>query len=111
MSEANQNITVITAKRKFFALHPGELWKYRDLIGLFVKRSFVIRFKQMLLGPLWAIIQPLLTTVVFTVVFGQIAGLPTDGAPKFMFYMCSNVLWNYFSSCLTGSAGAFPDNA
>ncbi|MBQ6381191.1 MAG: ABC transporter permease [Clostridia bacterium] len=65
----------------------------------------------MLLGPLWAVIQPLLTTVVFTVVFGNIAGLPTDGAPKFMFYMCGNVLWTYFSSCLTGAADSFRSNA
>ena len=111
MSSANEQITVVTSKHKMLELNLTEVWKYKDLMFLFVKRSFVTRYKQMLLGPLWAVIQPLLTTVVFTVVFGNIAGLPTDGAPKFLFYMCGNVLWNYFSSCLSRSSTVFNDNA
>ena len=111
MSKQATDITVINSKKKAIELNFSDVLKYRDLTFLFVKRGFVTRYKQMLLGPLWAIIQPLLTTIVFTVVFGNIAGLPTDGAPKFLFYMCGNVLWNYFSSCLTGNASIFLDNS
>lgn len=111
MSKQSGDITVINSKKKAIELNFGDAIKYRDLTFLFVKRNFVTRYKQMLLGPLWAVIQPLLTTIVFTVVFGNIAGLPTDGAPKFVFYMCGNVLWNYFSSCLTGNAGVFLENS
>ena len=111
LSKDSQQITTITPRKKFFELNFIETLRYKDLIGLFVKNSFKTRYKQMLLGPLWAVIQPLLTTIVFTVVFGNIAGLPTDGAPKFMFYMCGNVLWNYFSSTLTGASGSFSSNA
>lgn len=111
MAEHNETVTTITPKKKVFDLNLKETFRYKDLIWLFVTRTFKARYKQMLLGPLWAIIQPLLTTVVFTVVFGKIANLPTDGAPQFMFYMCGNVLWSYFSTCLTGSANVFTDNA
>ena len=111
MSNRNEQITLITSEHKWIDFRFGEVAQYKDLIFLFVKRNFVTRYKQMLLGPLWALIQPLLTTVVFTVVFGEIAGLPTDGAPKFLFYMCGNVLWGYFSSCLNGAAGVFTGNA
>ena len=111
MSKQSQSVTTITPRKKLFELNFGETLRYKDLIILFVKNDFKTRYKQMLLGPLWAIIQPLLTTVVFTVVFGNIAGLPTDGAPKFMFYMCGNVLWTYFASCLNGAAGSFSGNA
>lgn len=111
MSKDAQRITVITSRKKKFDLNLRETFHYRDLIGLFVANNFKARYKQMLLGPLWAVIQPLLTTVVFTVVFGRIAGLPTDGVPKFMFYMCGNVLWTYFSGCLNGSACVFSENA
>jgi len=111
LSKANEQITTITPRKKFFELNFIETLRYKDLIGLFVKNSFKTRYKQMLLGPLWAVIQPLLTTIVFTVVFGNIAGLPTDGAPKFMFYMCGNVLWTYFSSTLTGASNSFTSNA
>lgn len=109
MSKSEQ-ITVVEPKKNRIEFNFAETFRYRDLIWLFVKRNFTTKYKQMLLGPLWAVIQPLLTTVVFTVVFGNIAGLPTDGAPKFMFYMCGNVLWTYFSSCLNGSAAVFNEN-
>ena len=111
MSKQSQSVTTITPRKKLFELNFGETLRYKDLIVLFVKNDFKTRYKQMLLGPLWAIIQPLLTTVVFTVVFGNIAGLPTDGAPKFMFYMCGNVTWSYFSGCLTGTADTFIANS
>lgn len=111
MSEQNERITIITSKKKRFHLGIKEALHYKDLIFLFVSKSFKAQYKQMLLGPVWALIQPLLTTVVFTVVFGRIAGLPTDGAPQFLFYMCGNVLWGYFSACLNGSANIFSSNA
>ena len=111
MSKASDVITTVTPKRKLIELNLAQTLRYKDLIFLFVKNDFITRYKQMLLGPLWAVIQPLLTTVVFTVVFGNIAGLPTDGAPKFMFYMCGNVLWNYFSNCLIGASNTFSANA
>ncbi len=107
----SENITVISSKKRWFALNLKETFAYRDLIWLFVKRTFSAKYKQTLLGPLWVIINPLLTTIVFTVVFGNIAGLPTDGAPKFLFYMCGNVVWNYFSSCLSSASGTFVNNA
>ncbi|MBR2591105.1 MAG: ABC transporter permease [Clostridia bacterium] len=111
MSKSSEVITTVTPKRKLLDFNFAETFRYKDLIFLFVKNDFITRYKQMLLGPLWAVIQPLLTTVVFTVVFGNIAGLPTDGAPKFMFYMCGNVLWTYFSSCLIGASNCFSSNA
>lgn len=100
--------TVIQAQNR--GLNLKELWRYRDLIFLFVKRSFVTRYKQTILGPAWAIIQPLLTTVVFTVVFGNIAGLGAQGVPSFVFFFSGTMLWTYFSSCLTGTANTFIGN-
>ncbi len=86
------------------------LFRYRDLIWLLVKRNFVLTYKQTILGPIWVILQPLLTTVVFTVVFGNIAGLPTDGVPKFLFYMAGNIVWQFFSKCLTTTSRTFLTN-
>ena len=103
--------TVIKSKRGLFEIDFKELWKYRDLVFLFVKRNFTSKYKQTILGPAWAIIQPLLTTVVFTVVFGGIAGLPTDGIPPFVFYMCGNIIWQYFSGCLTETSRTFVSNS
>lgn len=89
-----------------------EVWKYRDLILLLVRRNFVSQYKQTILGPAWAVIQPLLTTVVFTFVFGNVAGLADCGAvPTFLFYMCGNIAWSYFSGCLTGTADTFIANS
>ena len=102
--------TVIKSGSKGVHLHMKEVWKYRDLVLLFVKRSFVTRYKQTILGPAWAIIQPLLTTVVFTVIFGNIAGLSAQGVPSFIFYFSGTLLWNYFSACLTGTANTFINN-
>ncbi len=103
--------TVIVPKNGWFDFHLKELLRYRDLIFLFVRRNFVSRYKQTILGPAWALIQPLLTTVVFTVVFGNIAGLAADGVPSFLFYMSGNIAWSYFSGCLTSTANTFTGNA
>lgn len=102
---------VITPRKKWYDLQLRDVWRYRDLIALFVRRDFVSRFKQTILGPLWLIIQPILTTLVFTVIFGQIARLPTDGLPQMLFYLSGTVLWNYFSNCLTGTSNTFLANA
>lgn len=103
--------TVIVPKTGWFDLHIKEVWQYRDLILLFVKRNFVSMYKQTVLGPLWAIIQPLFTTVVFTLVFGNIAGLAADGVPSFIFYFSGTILWTYFNQCLTQTANTFVANS
>ena len=87
-----------------------ELWRYRDLTYLLARRSFVAMYKQTILGPAWAIIQPLLTTGILTLVFGMLVGISTDGAPMFLFYMCGSVAWNFFSRCLEKTALTFADN-
>ena len=103
--------TVIKPKRAWFDLNLKELFRYRDLIMLFVRHTFVSQYKQTILGPAWAVIQPLLTTVVLTVVFGNIAGLAPSGVPTFAFYLCGSVAWTYFSSCLTSTSTTFTANA
>jgi len=102
---------VITAKTSLFDLRLKEVWEYRDLLVLFVRRDFVTVYKQTILGPLWFFIQPILTTITFTIIFGTVAKLSTDGAPKVVFYMAGVTLWNYFSSCLTSVSGVFNTNA
>lgn len=99
--------TVIRSQRSWFDIDLKGVLKYRDLIGMLVKRNFTVLYKQTVLGPAWVVIQPLLTTIVFTVIFGNIAGLPTDGMPKFLFYMAGNVMWHYFSKCLTSTSDTF----
>jgi lipopolysaccharide transport system permease protein len=103
--------TTVKPRSGWFDINLKELWKYRDLVVLFVNRTFVAQYKQTILGPAWAIIQPLLTTIVFTVVFSNLAGLSTDGVPPFLFYMCSNIAWGYFSGCLTTTSTTFVANA
>lgn len=103
--------TVIRPKSGWFDLHLKEVLRYKDLIFLFVKRNFTAYYKQTILGPAWAIIQPLLTTVVFTIVFGNIAGLAPSGVPSFIFYLSGNVVWHYFSGCLTSTSNTFRSNA
>ena len=102
--------TVIRSNTKGIHLNLKELWRYRDLVMLFVKRNFVTLYKQTILGPAWAIIQPLLTTVVFTFIFGNIAGLGAQGVPSFVFYFSGTFLWTYFSTCLTSTANTFIAN-
>lgn len=103
--------TIITPKKAWFDLNLKELWRYRDLILLFVRRTFVSQYKQTILGPAWAVIQPLLTTVIFTIIFGNIAGLAPGGVPTFLFYLSGSVAWGYFSGCLTATSNTFTANA
>lgn len=101
----------IKPRRNLFDLKLKELWRYKDLIVLFVRRDFVAKYKQTVLGPLWFIIQPLLTTLMFTVVFGNIAGISTDGLPKTLFYMTGITAWNYFAESLKATSNTFVKNA
>ena len=102
---------ILRPKRNLLDVNLHELWQYRDLIMLFVKRDFVSKFKQTILGPLWFIIQPLLTTIMFTIIFGNIAGISTSGIPKMLFYMTGIVGWTYFSTCLNDTLQTFIKNA
>ncbi len=102
---------VIRPKSGWFDLHLSDLWRYRDLTMLFVWRDFVAQYKQTILGPLWYLIQPLFSTIVFTVVFGRVAKIPTDGLPPFLFYMAGVTCWSYFAECLTRTSGTFITNA
>jgi lipopolysaccharide transport system permease protein len=103
--------TIIRPQRAWWDLRLEELWHFRDLIGLLVWRDFVAYYKQTILGPLWYIIQPILTTVVFTVIFGNIAKLSTDGVPPFLFYLTGTTVWSYFSACLISTSNTFVTNA
>ena len=102
---------VMRPKTGWFDLHLGDLWRYRDLTMLFVWRDFVAQYKQTILGPLWHIIQPLFTTILFTVIFGHIAKISTDSVPPMLFYMAGITCWNYFADCLNRSSGTFINNA
>lgn len=109
--EAKKFQTVIEPKNKLLDLKIKEVWDYRDLVMLFVRRTFVAQYKQTILGPAWAIIQPLFTTVIFTFVFGNLAGLAPSGVPTFIFYLCGSIAWTYFSGCLTATSTTFTANA
>jgi lipopolysaccharide transport system permease protein len=111
VSVDNKWTEVIQPSSGLFELHLKEVWKYRDLLIMFVRRDFVATYKQTILGPLWFFIQPLLTTLTFMVVFGTIAGISTDGVPMMIFYMSGITLWNYFAECLNKTASVFRDNA
>lgn len=102
---------IIESQRSLLDLRLGELWRYKDLVLLFVRRDFVSVYKQTILGPLWYLIQPLLTTLTFTLIFGRIASLPTDGLPQFLFYMSGTVVWGYFADCLNKTSNTFVQNA
>lgn len=101
----------IRPKKSVFDINVKELLRYRDLILLFVKRDFVAQYKQTILGPLWHLIQPILTTLIFLLVFGRIARIGTDGIPPILFYVTGITLWNYFSTCLTATSNTFVGNA
>ena len=103
--------TVLSSRSAWFGLRLKELWEYRDLILLFVRRDFVSIYKQTILGPAWFLLQPLISTFVFTVIFGKIANIPTDGMPQPLFYMGGIVTWNYFAGCLTRTSDTFVANA
>ncbi|XCN73781.1 MAG: ABC transporter permease [Candidatus Electrothrix aestuarii] len=111
MSNEEQWDLVIKPKTGWFDIHLGELWRYRDLVAMFVKRDFVTMYKQTILGPLWFIIQPFFTTLVFTIVFGKVAKIPTDNLPPFLFYLSGNVAWGYFATCLGRTSDTFNTNA
>ena len=102
---------IIKPKRHLMDVDLQDIWRYRDLIKLFVRRDFVARYKQTILGPLWFLIQPLFTTLIYTIVFGNIAKIPTDGLPQILFYMSGIVGWTYFSSCLNSTSNTFVANA
>lgn len=101
----------ISSKHKWFDLKLKEVWQYRDLIWLFTKRSFVLTYKQTILGPAWLFINPLFTSVIYTFVFGGIAQMSTDDVPQILFYLTGTALWTYFSTCLTQNANTFTANA
>ena len=103
--------TIIRPKAAWFDINLKEIWHYKDLILMFLKRNFNSAYKQTILGPLWFLINPLLSSSMYTVVFGQIARISTDNVPKFLFYLCSNAAWSYFSSCLSSTASTFTGNA
>ena len=101
---------IIESKSSLLSLNLKELWRYRDLCYMFVRRDLVVQYKQTILGPLWYIIQPLMTTLIFTVIFGRIAKIGTDGIPQVLFYLSGITCWGYFSTCLTATSTTFLDN-
>ena len=103
--------TVIRPKTGWFDIDLQELWRYRDLIMMFVKRNFTVLYKQTILGPAWIILNPLITTVIFNVVFGGMANMPTDGVPGFLFYMAGNTVWTFFANCVNNTANTFVTNS
>ncbi len=108
----NENwTTVIKPRNKLFEVNLKEIWDYRDLLTLFVKRDIITSYKQTILGPLWWIIQPAMTVIMYMVVFGGIAGIPTDGVPQPLFYLCGVCMWQYFADCLTKTSNTFVSNA
>lgn len=111
VSENKEWTEVIRPKRSLFDINLAELWRYRDLIMIFVRRDFVSVYKQTILGPLWYLIQPLLTTVVFTIIFSKVAHIPTNGVPATLFYLTGITAWNYFASCLNKTSATFINNA
>lgn len=103
--------THISSKHRVLDLNLKEVWRYRDLIVLFTKRTFALTYKQTVLGPAWIFINPLISSIIYAFVFGGIAGMGTDGVPKILFYLCSNAIWIFFSSCVTKNASTFTANA
>lgn len=111
LNEQEEWTTIIKPKDKLLSVDFGELWRYRDLLMLFIRRDITTSYKQTVLGPLWWIIQPTFTVIMYMVVFGGIAGIPTDGIPQPLFYLSGVCMWQYFSSCLTGTSNTFVANA
>jgi lipopolysaccharide transport system permease protein len=102
---------IIEPRKSLFDWKIKEVWNYRDLLRMFVRRDFVAAYKQTILGPLWFFIQPIFTTITFTIVFGNFAGISSDGQPRMVFYMAGLTLWNYFSECFTKGSSVFTSNA
>jgi lipopolysaccharide transport system permease protein len=114
MSQTTENenwTTIIKPRNKLFEVNLKEIWDYRDLLTLFVKRTITVQYKQTVLGPLWWIIQPVMTVIMYMVVFGGIAGIPTDGIPQPLFYLGGVSMWQYFSDCLTKTSNTFVTNS
>ena len=111
MDTSQQWTTVIKPKDKLLSVDFKEIWQYRDLMMLFVKRNIITQYKQTILGPLWYLIQPLMTTIMYMVVFGGIAKISTDGLPQPLFYLAGISFWQYFSDCLTKTSNTFVNNA
>ncbi|MBR2888828.1 MAG: ABC transporter permease [Oscillospiraceae bacterium] len=112
MSEPNHQYHIhIQPKNGWFDIDLKELWRYRDLIWLFTKKNFILVYKQTILGPAWIVLQPLMTTLIYTLVFGGIAGIPTDGVPQLLFYMGGTAVWGFFAACLNKTASTFTGNA
>ena len=111
MPETEHWDLIIRPKAGWLELHLRDLWQYRDLVAMFVRRDFVSLYKQTILGPLWFFIQPLLTTITYTVVFSGIAKLPTAGLPPLLFYLAGQTPWNYFATCVLKTSATFTDNA
>ena len=103
--------TVIRPRSGWFDINLKELWQYRDLTLMFVKRNFTVLYKQTILGPAWILLNPLITTLIFNVVFGNMAGMPTDGVPGFLFYMAGNTVWTFFANCVNNTANTFVTNS
>ena len=101
----------ITSDHKWFDLKLGEVWKYRDLIWLFTKRSFIIKYKQTILGPAWLFLSPIMTSLIYAFVFGGIAGMSTDGIPHILFYLSGTAIWTYFSTIVNSNSSTFTANA
>jgi len=101
----------ITPKNSLFNLKLADVWHYRDLLVLLVRRDFVAFYKQTILGPIWFFVQPVITILMYTVIFGNLAAIPTDGVPKPLFYLAGTIIWNYFADCLTKTSTVFKDNA
>lgn len=108
---SNDWLFEITPKNKFFSLNLKEVWQYRDLLFLFVKRDVITVYKQTVLGPLWYLIQPLFTSVTFTIIFNNVAGINTGTVPPFLFNLAGITVWNYFTACLNGTSDTFKSNA
>ncbi|MBQ2854131.1 MAG: ABC transporter permease [Oscillospiraceae bacterium] len=112
MANSTQNHHIhISSRHNILELNLKEVWKYRDLIILFTRRSFSLLYKQTILGPAWVFLNPLISSLVYAFVFGGIAGIDTDGVPTVLFYLCSNAIWIFFSSCVTRNANTFTANA
>ena len=111
MEQEEKWTTVIRPKERLLSVDFKEIWQYRDLLTLFVKRNIITQYKQTVLGPLWFLIQPLMTTVMYMVVFGGIAKISTDGLPQPLFYLAGICFWQYFADCLTKTSNTFVANA
>ena len=112
LSSADQGwTTVIKPKNKLFEVNLKEIWQYRDLISLFIKRNIITQYKQTILGPAWFVIQPAMTVIMYMIVFGGIAGIPTDGVPRPLFYLAGTCMWQYFSDCMNKTSSTFTANA